>query len=436
MQVTIETLSDVSSITRKMNFAVLESDVQTATKKQLQKLSKTVRLPGFRPGKVPLSMIEKNYGYSAFNDALNEQVVDTFAKAADAQKLRIAGRPNIVAIEGHSNPEELAFSATFEVYPTIHFGDFKSVSFEAFQANVTEFDIEDTLNKLRKQRANYVITNKTAEKGDKINCNFIGKVEGVAFEGGTAEQFNFELGAGRMLPEFEAAATGIKPGETKLFDLTFPDDYSGEAVKGKTAQFELTALSIETPILPELDADFAKLMGFEDGDVEKLKTDVKANLEREVKGRMYSRSKQAALDSMLTNTSFDAPKSLIDDECAAQKEQFKEQMKRQGMTGNVPDLPLDAFIEQSTKRVKLGLALGELIVQNKLQVKPEQVSQRVDEISAGYQKPEEVAAWYFGSRERLQEIEAVVLEDNAVDWLLSNCIVTTTVVPFEEVMAA
>jgi trigger factor len=275
-----------------------------------------------------------------------------------------------------------------------------------------------------------------AEKGDKINCNFIGKVNGVAFEGGTAEQFNFELGAGRMLPEFEAAATGIKAGETKLFDLTFPDDYSGEEIKGKTAQFELTALSIETPILPELDADFAKLMGFEDGNVEKLKTDVKANLEREVKGRMYARSKQAALDSMLTNTNFDAPKSLINDECAAQKEQFKEQMKRQGMTENMPDLPLDAFIEQSTKRVKLGLALGELITQNKLQVKPEQVSQRIDEISASYQKPEEVAAWYFGSRERLQEIEAVVLEDNAVEWLLNNCAVTTTVVPFEEVMAA
>jgi trigger factor len=177
-------------------------------------------------------------------------------------------------------------------------------------------------------------------------------------------------------------------------------------------------------------------MGFDDGDVEKLRADVKANLEREVKGRMRTRSKQAALDVLLVNAEFDAPKALVEDECAAQKEQFKEQMKRQGMTGNMPDIPLDAFAEQSTKRVKLGLALGELIAQQKLQAKPEQVRQRIDEISASYQKPEEVAAWYFGSRERLQEVEAIVIEDNAVEWLVANCATTVTPVPFKDVMAA
>jgi trigger factor len=436
MQVTIETLADVSSLTRKMSFAVLEADVQAATKQQLQKLSKTVKLPGFRPGKVPLSMVEKNYGYSAFNDALNDQVIDAFAKAADEQKLRIAGRPSIAAIEGHANTEELAFTATFEVYPSIAFSDFKATQLETFQATVSDTDIEDTLTMLRKQRATYETADKVAEKGDKVVCDFLGKIEGVAFEGGTAQSFEFELGAGRMLPEFEAAASGIKVGETKTFDLTFPEDYPGEAVKGKTAQFEMTALSILAPKLPEVDADFARTMGFDDGDVAKLRADVKANLEREVKGRMRSRSKQAALDTLLVNATFDAPKALVEDECAAQKEQFKEQMKRQGMTGNMPDIPLDAFIEQSTKRVKLGLALGELIAQNKLQAKPEQVRQRIDEISASYQKPEEVAAWYFGSRERLQEVEAVVIEDNAVEWLISNCTTNVTTVPFKEVMAA
>ncbi len=436
MQVTIETLADVSSLTRKMTFAVLEADVQVATKQQLQKLSKTVKLPGFRPGKVPFSMVEKNYGYSAFNDALNDQVIDAFAKAADEQKLRIAGRPNIAAIEGHGNPEEMAFTATFEVYPSITFGDFKATQLETFQAEVTAADVDETLTMLRKQRASYETADKAAEKGDKVTCDFVGKIDGLAFDGGTANEFEFELGAGRMLPEFETAAIGIKAGDTKTFDLSFPEDYPGEAVKGKTAQFEIKALSVKAPKLPEVDAEFARTMGFDDGDVAKLQADIKANLEREIKGRMRTRSKQAALDTLLTNATFDAPKALIEDECAAQKEQFAEQMKRQGMTGNMPDIPLDAFTEQSTKRVKLGLALGELIAQNKLQAKPEQVRQRIDEISASYQKPEEVAAWYFGSRERLQEVEAVVLEDNAVEWLVANCTTTVTTVPFKEVMAA
>jgi trigger factor len=432
MQVTVETLSGLE---RKMTFAVLEADVQVATTKQLQKLAKTVKLPGFRPGKVPFSMVEKNYGYSAFNDALNDLVIDAFAKSADEQKLRIAGRPAIEGVKDHPVKEELAFTAVFEVYPEVKFGDFKGVALETFKADVSEADIEETLNMLRKQRATYAVTDKAAAAGDKLNCSFIGKVDGVAFEGGTADNFNFELGAGRMLPEFEAAAVGIKAGETKTFDLTFPADYPGEAVKGKTAQFDMTAVSVEAAVLPELNDAFARTMGFADGDLAKLRADVKANLEREVKGRMRTRSKQAALDAMLTNSEFDAPKSLVADENKVQAERFKEQMKQQGMTGNMPDIPLDAFSEQSTKRVKLGLALGELIAQNKLQAKPEQVRQRIDEISASYQKPEEVAAWYFGSRERLQEVEAVVIEDNAVEWLIANCNTTTTAVPFKEVMA-
>ncbi len=432
MQVTVETLSGLE---RKMTFAVLEANVQVATTKQLQKLAKTVKLPGFRPGKVPFSMVEKNYGYSAFNDALNDSVIDAFAKSADEQKLRIAGRPAIEGVKDHPVKEELAFTATFEVYPEIKFGDFKVIALETFKADIAEADIDDTLNMLRKQRATYAAADKAAATGDKLICSFVGKVDGVAFEGGTAENFNFELGAGRMLPEFEAAAIGIKPGQTKTFDLTFPADYPGEAVKGKTAQFEMTASSVEAAQLPELNDAFARTMGFADGDLAKLRADVKANLEREVKGRMRTRSKAAALDSMLTNSTFDAPKALVEAENKVQAQRFKDQMKQQGMTGNMPDIPLDAFSEQSTKRVKLGLALGELIAQNKLQATPAQVRQRIDEISASYQKPEEVAAWYFGNRERLQEVEAVVIEDNAVEWLIANCKTTTTAIPFKDVMA-
>ncbi len=433
MQITVETLSGLD---RKMTFAVLESDVQAATTKQLQKLAKTVKLPGFRPGKVPFSMVEKNYGYSAFNDALNDQVIDAFAKAADDQQLRIAGRPSIEGVKDHPVKEELAFTAVFEVYPTVVFGDFKSIALENFSAQVDAADIDDTLTMLRKQRATYITSDKTAAAGDKLHCSFVGKIDGVSFDGGAAENFDFELGAGRMLPAFEAAALGIKAGETKSFELTFPEDYPGEAVKGKTAQFELTAIRVEAAQLPELNEAFARTMGFADGDIDKLRADVKANLEREVKGRMRTRSKQAALDAMLANSNFDAPKALIEDENKVQLERFKQQMKQQGMTGNMPDIPLEAFSEQSTKRVKLGLALGELISQNKLQAKPEQVRQRIDEISASYQKPEEVAAWYFGNRERLQEVEAVVIEDNAVEWLLANCNTSTTAIPFKEVMAA
>lgn len=433
MQITVDT---TSAIERTMTFAVLEADVQAATQKELQKIARTAKLPGFRPGKVPMSMLEKNYGYSAFNDALNDKVIEAFSNAVTERKLRVAGRPTIDAVQDHADKTELAFTAKFEIYPEIKFGDFKALPLETFTAVVGEADIDETLAMLRKQRASFVPAQKAAAVGDKLKCNFVGKVDGVAFEGGTSENFEFELGAGRMLPEFEAAAVGIQAGETKSFELTFPQDYPGEAVKGKTAQFEMTAVSVETAQLPELNEAFARTMGFADGDLAKLRADVQANLSREVKGRMRTRSKQAALDAMLLASDFLAPKSLVAEENAVQAERFKQQMKQQGMTGNMPEIPLDAFTEQSTKRVKLGLALGELVAQNKLQAKPEQVRQRIDEISASYQKPEEVAAWYFGNRERLQEVEAVVLEDNAVEWIIANCNTTTVEVPFKEVMAA
>jgi trigger factor len=433
MQITVDT---TSAIERIMTFAVLEADVQAATQKELQKIARTAKLPGFRPGKVPMSMLEKNYGYSAFNDALNDKVIEAFAHAVDERKLRVAGRPTIEAVQDHADKTELAFTAKFEIYPEIKFGDFKTLPLDTFTAVVGEADIDETLAMLRKQRATFTPAQKPAAVGDKVRCNFVGKVDGVAFEGGTSENFEFELGAGRMLPEFEAAAIGIQAGETKSFELTFPQDYPGEAVKGKTAQFEMTAVSVEVAQLPELNEAFARTMGFADGDVAKLRADVQANLSREVKGRMRTRSKQAALDVMLLATEFEAPKSLIAEENAVQAERFKQQMKQQGMTGNMPEIPLEAFTEQSTKRVKLGLALGELVAQNKLQAKPEQVRQRIDEIAASYQKPEEVAAWYFGNRERLQEVEAVVLEDNAVEWVIANCKTTTVEVPFKEVMAA
>ena len=433
MQTTVETLS---ALERKMTFAVLDADVQAATQKELQKIAKTVKLPGFRPGKVPFSMVEKNYGYSAFNDALNDKVIDAFADAVGEQKLRVAGRPAIAAVENHTVEGELAFTATFEVYPTVVFKDFKTTELETFSAVVGDADVEETLAMLLKQRASYAETSNAATAGDKLTCDFEGKIDGVAFDGGTSKDFQFELAAGRMLPAFETAALGIKLGETKAFDLTFPEDYPGEEVKGKTAQFTMTAKKIEAAVLPELNEAFARTMGFADGDVAKLKADVRANLEREVKGRMRTRSKQSALDAMAAATDFEIPKSLLENENKDAAERFKQQMKQQGMTGNMPEIPLDAFNEQSSKRVRLGLALGELIAQQKLQAKPEQVRQRIDEIAASYQKPEEVAAWYFGNRERLQEVEAVVLEDNAVEWLVANCKNTTTVVPFKEVMAA
>ena len=221
MQTTLETLS---ALERKMTFAVLEADVQAATTKELQKIAKTVKLPGFRPGKVPFSMVEKNYGYSAFNDALNDLVIDAFAKSVDEQKLRVAGRPSIDAVADHPNKEELAFTATFEVYPTVVFKDFKSIDLETFSASVGDADIDETLAMLRKQRATYAASSAPAAAGDKLTCDFEGKIDGVAFDGGTSKDFEFELAAGRMLPEFETAALGLTVGATNTFDLTFPAD--------------------------------------------------------------------------------------------------------------------------------------------------------------------------------------------------------------------
>ena len=436
----VSTIENLGAIERKMTFAVDLAAVQAATDKRLAKIAKTAKLQGFRPGKAPAKIIQQNYGYSAYSEAMNEQIGTAFTAAATSHSLRVAGMPSIEAVEDKASENnetvatEAVFAATFEVYPEVKLASFSDIEIEEFAADVTDADVDNTLSMLRKQRAVFKASSATAATGDKMTCNFEGKLDGVAFEGGTAKAFEFELGAKRMLPEFEVAALGMKAGDTKAFDIAFPEDYQAENLKGKTAQFTIEALGIQTPELPALDDAFAKTMAIPDGTLASLRADVRNNLQREVASRLLSKTKESALNGLDKAATLTVPKVLIEAENKEAAARMTEQMKQRGMDVGKMPMPLEMFSEESTRRVRLGLALGELVKAHNLKATPEQLRAKVDSMAASYQKPEEVAAWYFGNRDRLAELEAVVLEDNAVQWIIANAKTTKKMLPFQEVM--
>jgi trigger factor len=435
MAVTVETLDKLE---RRITLTLAADTINDEVQSRLKRLSRTVKADGFRPGKVPLSVVAQRYGYSVQYEVMNDKVGQAFQQATNEARLRVAGPPKITEKEG-AGEGQIAFDATFEIYPEVKIGDLASAEVEKVGAEVTDAAIDKTLDILRKQRRTFAQrpAGEGAQEGDRITIDFEGKIDGVPFEGGKAENFQFMIGEGQMLETFDKAVRGMKAGESKTFPLQFPADYHGKDVAGKEADFMVTVKKIEAQNLPEVNEAFAKSLGIKDGTVEALRADVKKNLEREVKFRVLSRNKAAVMDALVKVTELDVPNALVNAEVERMVQGARADLKKRGVKDaeNAP-IPAELFQPQAEKRVRLGLVVAELVRSNNLQAKPEQLQAHIEEMAQSYEKPAEVVRWYLGDRQRMAEVEAVVIENNVAEFVLGKAKVTEKMLPFDELMAA
>lgn len=433
MQPEVEILSGLE---RRVDLVVSIADVEKEVQAQLKRVARTAKVQGFRPGKAPLSLIERSHGQGIRYDVINSEVGRSLDEAIGETKLRVAGTPTLEPkVEG---VEEgfLAFTATFEVYPEVQVPDLASLKVTRANVQVGDAEVQRTIDILRKQRAEYEAREgREAQDDDRVTLDFVGTIDGVAFDGGTAEKFPFVLGQGRMLPEFETAVRGMKAGESKTFPLSFPEDYGSKEVAGKTAEFKITVTEVAEPALPVVDAEFAKSLGQAEGDVDKLLADVRSNIEREVKARAQARTKSSIMDALTAACTFDVPKALVENEAQARVTAAREELKQRGVpNAEAMPIPAEAFTEEAERRVRLGLLVSELVQTADLQAKPEQVRTRIEEFAQNYEQPAQVVAYYLSDRQRRAEIEAIVLEDNVVDHVLAKAQVTDEDVAFDELM--
>ena len=433
MTVQVETLDKLE---RRITLTLPTATISTEVEMRLKKLARTFKADGFRPGKVPMSLVAQRYGYSVHYEVMNDKVGQVFSEAVNEAKLRVAGAPKISEKEGA--PEgEVSFDAVFEVYPEVKLGDLSAAAVERVSTEVTDEAIEKTVDILRKQRRTFAQRPAVegAVESDRVTIDFEGKIDGVPFDGGKAEGFQFLIGEGQMLEQFDLAVRGMKSGESKTFPLQFPADYQGKDVAGKEADFMVTLKKIEAQHLPEVNEAFAKSLGIADSTVEGLRADVKKNLEREVKFRVLARNKASVMDALVTASELDVPKALVVGETERMVEAARADLKKRGVKdADTAPIPAEIFQPQAEKRVRLGLVVGELVRANNLQAKPDQLQKHIEEMAQSYEKPSEVVRWYLGDRQRLAEVEAVVVENNVADFVLGKAKVTDKVLPFDELM--
>lgn len=431
MQTNLETLS---SLERRLSIAVSMQEVNTEVANRLKRLSKTVKIHGFRPGKVPVKIVEQQYGGQVRQEVLGDTIQKSFGEAVQEQNLRVAGLPKIEVQSGDETTEQFEYTATFEIYPEVELGDLTALSIEKPVVEVGDAEIDKTIEVLRKQRAVFEPVQRAAAAGDQVKMDYRGTIGGEAFDGGTAEGNIVQLGEGRLLPDFESNVIGLSAGESKTFNMTFPDDYHGKEVAGKEAQFEITVQEVLEPRLPEIDAEFAKSLGVGDGNLETMRSEIQANLEREVKRRTISKVKEQVMKALLDSTSVEVPQALVEQEAERLAQQMKQDLQSRGLnTENVP-LPHDAFNDEAKRRVRLGLIVSEVVAKHGLNAKPEQVKEMVEDQAKAYEQPDEVRRWYYQSPERLREIESVVLESNLVEWVSSQAKVEDKPTPFDDLM--
>ena len=433
MTVNVEILEKLE---RKITLTLPTTIIQNEVNSRLKKLAHKVKIDGFRPGKVPMNIVAQRYGYSVHYEVMNDKVGEAFNTAAIEAKLRVAGQPRIS--EKEQSPEgEMAFDAIFEVYPEVKMQNLAQVAIDKLHAEVSDEAIEKTIEILRKQRRTYAQRSleSSAETDDRVTVDFEGKIDGEPFDGGRAQDFQFVVGEGQMLQEFEGAVKGMKVGESKTFPLAFPADYQGREVAGKTADFMVTLKKLEASHLPEVTDELAKSLGAVDSTVAGLRADIRGNLEREVKFRLLGRNKQAALDALVAHAERDLPQSLVQAELDRMVQGAREELKQRGIKdADKAPIPEDVFKPQAERRVRMGLVVSELVRQQSLQATPDQIKAHVEELSASYEKPAEVQRWYYSDNSRMAEVEGIVIEQNVTNYVLSMAKVTEKTISFDELM--
>ena len=434
MTVQVETLDKLE---RRITLSLPAEQIASEVDARLRKLSRTVKADGFRPGKVPMSVVSQRYGWSVQNEVLNDKVGKVFSDAVNEAKLRVAGAPRITT-KDEAKEGEVAFDATFEVYPEITLGDLSTAEVEKIATDVGDDAVDKTVEILRKQRRTFQQrpASEAAAVDDRVTIDFAGTIDGVAFDGGTAADFQFVIGEGQMLEQFDSAVRGMKTGDSKTFPLQFPADYQGKDVAGKEADFVVTVKKIESQNLPEVDEAFAKSLAIGGGTVEALRADVRKNLEREVKFRIQARNKQNVMTALAASAELDVPKALVAAETERMVDQMRADLKKRGMKdADTAQIPGEMFQGEAERRVRLGLVVGELVRKENLQAKPEQLRAHIEEMAQSYEKPAEVMRYYLTDRQRMAEVEAVVVENNVANYVLERAKVTDKPVPFDELMA-
>lgn len=423
---------ETSPLARTIELTVAAKEVEAATDARLARMGKTLKIAGFRPGKVPAKVVKQHHGMQAHEEALNEIVGRAFGEAITQQNLKVAGYPRIEP-KGDLLGETLTFTATFELYPEFTLADVASAEIERPVHEVTAADVDKTLEILRKQRVGYENVDRAAQKEDRVVIDFMGKKDGVAFAGGEAKDYPMVLGKGTLLPEFEAAIEGCSAGTAKTFDLTFPAEYGNTDLAGQTVQFDLNVKQVQGPVIPELDEAFVKAMGVESGKADDLRAEVEKNLKGEVKKRIHQRVREAVMEKLDTLNPIAVPKAMVEQETYRLMQNTREEMKQRGMKGDIPMQP-EWFTDRALPRVRMGLILAQLVETENLVATQEQIDARIAEMAETYQHPAEVVQWYKQDRQRLAGIESEVLEENVVAWVLARAKVTEKAIDFDEIM--
>jgi len=429
MQANLEVLE---GLVRRLDISVPMDQLEAEVQSRLKRLARNVKMDGFRPGKAPLSAVARQHAPGVRQDVLGETLQSRFGEAVQAHQLKIAGYPRFEPKAGQAGTTEMTFSASFEVYPEVKIDDLSTSKISRPVVDLGDAEVAKTLEVLQKQRRTFESVDRAAVEGDLVRFDYQGTVDGVGFEGGKGEDFAAVIGEGRLLKDFEQNLIGVKAGDSKGFDLTFPAEYGAKELAGKAAHFEVQVKDVQGPVLPQVDAEFARALGVEDGDVERLKTEVKANLELEVKRRVQAKLKEQAMDLLIQKSTLDLPQSLVAIEAERLMKMTEADMQSRGV--QTMKLSADMFTGQAERRVRLGLILAEIVQANKLMAQPEQIRALIQEQAQSYEDPEQVVQWYYQSPERMHEIESLALEENVVGWVAGQAQVEDVTTSFEELM--
>ncbi|MBP6367773.1 MAG: trigger factor [Nitrosomonas sp.] len=430
----VETLS---TLERRFDITVSLEKLQDEIEKRLKRLAKTTKLHGFRPGKIPLKIVTQMYGEQIHQDVLNDAVHKEFTDTIKTLNLQVAGYPRFEAkstSNSNGGPSEYTFTATFEIYPEIVIGDLSQQSIERSNVQILDADIDKTLEMIRKQRVVFQSVSRAAKKGDRVKIDYHGVIDGNEFAGGKAKDIQLILEDGRFLKDFETSLVGMKVGNSKSFDVVFPENYHGKDVAGKTVTFEVKLNELEEPVLPNVDADFAKLLGVSDGDLGKLREGIQQDLEREVSKRIRIKLKEQVMQSLLDTTQIEAPSALVNKEIERLMQNAKNDLESRGMKAKEMPFKSDMFKDKAVYRVKLGLILAELVKVHALKATSEHIRNIIEEAAQSYENPEQVIKWHYASPERLQEAESLALEENVVNWALDKIKLIDKTVTFDELM--
>jgi len=432
MQVSIETISNLA---RKMTVGIPAERIDSEVNTRLAEVAKNARIDGFRPGKVPMQVVRQRFGQGARQEVLGKVINDTFVEAVTGQALKPAGVPSITSVNDKPG-QVFEYVATFEVYPQIQLQDFASVEVTRLDATLAESDIDDMIENIRSQRATFNPVERAAQNGDQVNIDYTGVKDGVEFEGGKAQGQTLVLGSKGMIPGFEEGIIGMKAGEEKTLNLTFPADYQAENLKGAAVQFHIKLNTVFEKTLPEMSEEFIRKLGVMEGDLEKFRADVRANMEREMKQAARNKLKQQLYDALAKLHSFDVPQALVDGEIQAMRQNMVQQFGAGAKNLDLEKmLPAEMFQVQARQRVVTGLLLNEIIASKSLKPDAGKVRARIEEIAALYGDPQQVVHHYYSKPDLLQQMESMVLEDEAVDLVLASARVQGKASDYKEVIS-